>query len=255
MDDKVLKLLDRAIAEKLSYSDVSSIMSFNGYDQVAIEEALSELKKKRPEFVSDVQFPSEGVDSTAYNAPTPEAQLEESASDVIPDDLTKADYVNNREPLLNFADQQAQLAQDLNDKYREADPDPLNFFEKAYARTKGFVRGSMFPAIGTTLAEMEVTGERVRQQEEFDQDIDAQKALRDKRVEANALINEKLGFEYNLYEEDEQGVLRANKEKKKQFEELLEAYNGQAEYIRNSVAIEDAIDFNRELTCRNGMRP
>lgn len=246
MDDKVLKLLDRAIAEKLSYSDVSSIMSFNGYDQVAIEEALSELKKKRPEFVSDVQFPSEGVDSTAYNAPTPEAQPEESASDVIPDDLTKADYVNNREPLLNFADQQAQLAQDLNDKYREADPDPLNFFEKAYARTKGFVRGSMFPAIGTTLAEMEVTGERVRQQEEFDQDIDAQNALRDKRIEANALINEKLGFEYNLYEEDEQGVLRANKEKKKQFEELLEAYNGQAEYIRNSVAIEDAIEFQQK---------
>ena len=247
MDDKVLKLLDRAIAEKLSYSDVSSIMSFNGYDQVAIEEALSELKKKRPEFVSDVQFPSEGVDSTAYNAPTPEAQpAEESASDVIPDDLTKADYVNNREPLLNFADQQAQLAQDLNDKYRDADPDPLNFFEKAYARTKGFVKGSMFPAIGTTLAEMEVVGERTRQQEEFDQDIDAQNALRDKRIEANALINEKLGFEYNLYEEDEQGVLRANKEKKKQFEELLEAYNGQAEYIRNSVAIEDAIEFQQK---------
>ena len=41
MDDKVLKLIDRAINEGLSYGEVESIMAFNGYDQVAIDQALS----------------------------------------------------------------------------------------------------------------------------------------------------------------------------------------------------------------------
>ena len=46
MDDKVLKLIDRAINEGLSYGEVESIMAFNGYDQAAIDQALSEIKKK-----------------------------------------------------------------------------------------------------------------------------------------------------------------------------------------------------------------
>ena len=51
MDDKVLKLIDRAINEGLSYGEVESIMAFNGYDQLSIDQALSDIKKKRPEFV------------------------------------------------------------------------------------------------------------------------------------------------------------------------------------------------------------
>ena len=70
MDDKVLKLIDRAINEGLSYGEVQSIMSFNGYDQSAIDQALSELKKKRPELVSDVPSTSEQPDSGAFNVPT-----------------------------------------------------------------------------------------------------------------------------------------------------------------------------------------
>jgi hypothetical protein len=48
MDEKVLKLLERAIAENLSNERVSYIMGVNGYDQSAIDSALGELKKKRP---------------------------------------------------------------------------------------------------------------------------------------------------------------------------------------------------------------
>lgn len=48
MDEKVLKLLERALAENLSDERVSYIMGVNGYDQGAIDAALGELKKKRP---------------------------------------------------------------------------------------------------------------------------------------------------------------------------------------------------------------
>ena len=82
MDDKVLKLIDRAINEGLSYEEVQGIMSFNGYDQAAIEEALSEIKKKRPaEFVSDVQFPSDRTDSTAFDVRSDTANVTQPVSE------------------------------------------------------------------------------------------------------------------------------------------------------------------------------
>jgi hypothetical protein len=46
MDEKVLKLLERALAENLSDERVSYIMGVNGYDQGSIDAALGELKKK-----------------------------------------------------------------------------------------------------------------------------------------------------------------------------------------------------------------
>ena len=57
--------------------------------------------------------------------------------------------------------------------------------------------------------------ERSKQQEEMDQDMEIQSSLRDQRILANAQINEHFGFDYNLYEENEQGILVANQEKKK----------------------------------------
>jgi DNA repair protein RadC len=250
MDDKVLKLIDRAINEGLSYGEVQSIMSFNGYDELAIDQALSELKKKRPEFVSDVPFTSEQPDSGAFNVPLVDQESAEiSESELVPDDLTKADFVNNREPLMNFADQQAQTAQDLNDNLKSADPDPLNFFEKSAKRIGGFLRGSMTPGglgFGVELGNLNVDIERAKQEKELEQDIEYQKSRRDDRVKANAALNDHFGFDYNLYEEDEQGILRPNPEKRKQVDEYLGGMNAQADFIRNQVGIEDAI--NAEAT-------
>jgi hypothetical protein len=250
MDDKVLKLIDRAINEGLSYGEVQSIMSFNGYDQSAIDQALSELKKKRPEFVSDVPFTSEQPDSGAFNVPLVNQESAEiSESELVPDDLTKADFVNNREPLMNFADQQAQTAQDLNDNLKSADPDPLNFFEKSAKRIGGFVRGSSTPGglgFGVELGNVNVDIERAKQEKELEQDIEYQKSRRDDRVKANAALNDHFGFDYNLYEEDEQGILRPNPEKRKQVDDYLGGMNAQADFIRNQVGIEDAI--NAEAT-------
>jgi len=250
MDDKVLKLIDRAINEGLSYGEVQSIMSFNGYDELAIDQALFELKKKRPEFVSDVPFTSEQPDSGAFNVPLVDQESAEiSESELVPDDLTKADFVNNREPLMNFADQQAQTAQDLNDNLKSADPDPLNFFEKSAKRIGGFVRGSSTPGglgFGVELGNVNVDIERAKQEKELEQDIEYQKSRRDDRVKANAALNDHFGFDYNLYEEDEQGILRPNPEKRKQVDDYLGGMNAQADFIRNQVGIEDAI--NAEAT-------
>ena len=250
MDDKVLKLIDRAINEGLSYGEVQSIMSFNGYDQIAIDQALSELKKKRPELVSDVPSTSEQPDSGAFNVPTSNLEsTDTSDSELVPDDLTKADFVNNREPLMNFADQQAQTAQDLNDRLKSADPDPLNFFEKSAKRIGGFVRGSSTPGglgFGVELGNVNVDIERAKQEKELEQDIEYQKSRRDDRVAANAALNDHFGFDYNLYEEDEQGILRPNPEKRKQVDDYLGGMNAQADFIRNQVGIEDAI--NAEAT-------
>ena len=249
MDDKVLKLIDRAINEGLSYGEVQSIMSFNGYDELAIDQALSELKKKRPEFVSDVPFTSEQPDSGAFNVPLVDQESAEiSESELVPDDLTKADFVNNREPLMNFADQQAQTAQDLNDNLKSADPDPLNFFEKSANRIAGFVVGASTNNLGfaVELGNISVDVERAKQEKELEQDIEYQKSKRDDRVKANASLNDHFGFDYNLYEEDEQGILRPNPEKRKQVDEYLGGMNAQADFIRNQVGIEDAI--NAEAT-------
>ncbi len=251
MDDKVLKLIDRAINEGLSYGEVESIMAFNGYDQLSIDQALSDIKKKRPEFVSDVPSTSEQADSGAFNVPTVGVAEETvtSESELVPDDLTKADFVNNREPLMNFADQQAQTAQDLNDRLKSADPDPLNFFEKSAKRIGGFVRGSSTPGglgFGVELGNVNVDIERAKQEKELDQDIDYQKSRRDDRITANAALNDHFGFDYNLYEEDEQGILRPNPEKRKQVDDYLGGMNAQADFIRNQVGIEDAI--NAEAT-------
>lgn len=248
MDDKVLKLLDRAINEGLSYGQVESIMSFNGYDSQLIEQALSELKKKRPELVSDVPSTSEQADSGAFNVPTVGVAKESVTSEpeLVPDDLTKADFVNNREPLMNFADQQAQTAQDLNDQLKSADPDPLNFFEKSAKRIGGIVRGSSTPvggiAFGVELGNINVDIERAKQEKELEQDIDYQKSRRDDRVTANAALNDHFGFDYNLYQEDDQGILRPDPEKRKQVDEYLGGMNAQADFIRNQVGIEDAIN-------------
>ena len=251
MDDKVLKLIDRAINEGLSYGEVESIMAFNGYDQLSIDQALSDIKKKRPEFVSDVPSTSEQADSGAFNVPTVGVAEETvtSESELVPDDLTKADFVNNREPLMNFADQQAQTAQDLNDRLKSADPDPLNFFEKSAQRIGGFVRGSSTPGglgFGVQLGNINVEVERAKQEKELEQDIDYQKSRRDDRITANAALNDHFGFDYNLYEEDEQGILRPNPEKRKQVDDYLGGMNAQADFIRNQVGIEDAI--NSEAT-------
>ena len=250
MDDKVLKLIDRAINEGLSYGEVESIMAFNGYDQLSIDQALSDIKKKRPEFVSDVPSTSEQVDSGAFNVPTSNLEsTDTSDSELVPDDLTKADFVNNREPLMNFADQQAQTAQDLNDRLKSADPDPLNFFEKSAKRIGGFVRGSSTPGglgFGVELGNINVEVERAKQEKELEQDIEYQKSRRDDRVAANAALNDHFGFDYNLYEEDEQGILRPNPEKRKQVDDYLGGMNAQADFIRNQVGIEDAI--NAEAT-------
>lgn len=219
--------------------------------------------KKRPEFVSDVPFTSEQPDSGAFNVPLVDQESAEiSESELVPDDLTKADFVNNREPLMNFADQQAQTAQDLNDNLKSADPDPLNFFEKSAKRIGGFLRGSMTPGglgFGVELGNLNVDIERAKQEKELEQDIEYQKSRRDDRVKANAALNDHFGFDYNLYEEDEQGILRPNPEKRKQVDEYLGGMNAQADFIRNQVGIEDAI--NAEATkptawiCRGCIRP
>lgn len=253
MDDKVLKLIDRAINEGLSYGEVESIMAFNGYDQVAIDQALSEIKKKRPEFVSDVQFPSEQTDSTAFNVPsdtvTTAGQSPLVSSEEVSDDPLakfKADYYADRGGLNAYADKQIQTAQDLNKSFREADPDPMNFFEKSYQRLKGIATAPNI-AIGLEYGNMYESLERSQQQEAFDQDTEAQKELRDQRILANAAINDHFGFDFNLYEEDENGVLVANKEKRDKFQEYLEGLNLEGEYIRNQIAIEDAINKEQAL--------
>lgn len=250
MDDKVLKLIDRAINEGLSYEEVQGIMSFNGYDQSAIEEALSEIKKKRPaEFVSDVQFPSDRTDSTAFDVrsdtanvtqPVSESPSAESDSE---DPLAafKNQYAEDRGGLQKFADDQIQKAQDLNDKFQEADPDPMNFFESAYQRISGIAQMPMNLPLGAQLGNVYEEIERSKQQEEMDQDMEIQASLRDQRILANAQINEHFGFDYNLYEENEQGILVANQEKKKKYQDYLDGLNSQGEYIRSQIAIQDAI--------------
>lgn len=65
MDEKVLKLLERAIAENLSNERVSYIMGVNGYEQSAIDAALGELKKKRPSQDQSSQQASASTASTA----------------------------------------------------------------------------------------------------------------------------------------------------------------------------------------------
>lgn len=47
MDEKTLKLLERAIQENLTPESVAYIMKYNGYDQSVIDSAVEELKKKR----------------------------------------------------------------------------------------------------------------------------------------------------------------------------------------------------------------
>lgn len=47
MDEKTLKLLERAVRENLTPESVAYIMKYNGYDQSSIDVAVEELKKKR----------------------------------------------------------------------------------------------------------------------------------------------------------------------------------------------------------------
>ena len=63
MDDKVQKLLQRAIQENLSPDRVAYIMQFNGYDQAAIDSALSELSKKKRPVVFQEQYDSSDTQS------------------------------------------------------------------------------------------------------------------------------------------------------------------------------------------------
>ena len=113
--------------------------------------------KKRPaEFVSDVQFPSDRTDSTAFDVrsdttnvtqPVSESPSAESDSE---DPLAafKNQYAEDRGGLQKFADDQIQKAQDLNDKFQEADPDPMNFFESAYQRISGIAQMPMNIGLG-----------------------------------------------------------------------------------------------------------
>ena len=73
MDEKVLKLLERALAENLSNERVAYIMGVNGYEQSAIDAALGELKKKRPSQEPASQQASAPAASTASpTVPKPE---------------------------------------------------------------------------------------------------------------------------------------------------------------------------------------
>jgi hypothetical protein len=63
MDDKVQKLLQRAIQENLSPDRVAYIMQFNGYDQTAIDSALSELSKKKRPVIFQKQYDSSDTQS------------------------------------------------------------------------------------------------------------------------------------------------------------------------------------------------
>jgi DNA repair protein RadC len=83
MDEKVLKLLERALAENLSDERVSYIMGVNGYDQGSIDAALGELKKKRP---STAQ-PSERAGAPAASTASPSAGAPRVAKERVPSAL------------------------------------------------------------------------------------------------------------------------------------------------------------------------
>ena len=77
MDDKVQKLLQRAIQENLSPDRVAYIMQFNGYDQTAIDAALSELSKKKRPIVFQEQYESSDTQSQSQQVgpPAPNGKL------------------------------------------------------------------------------------------------------------------------------------------------------------------------------------
>ena len=269
MDDKVLRLIDRAINENLSYSDVTSIMSFNGYDDAAIDQAIQEIKKKRPEFVTDYQSPSEQTDSLEFGVPSP-PEGEQGGSDSgsqspavssqEPFDPIKEfqdQYKEDRLGLQDLADQKIQTAQDLNDVLRAADPDPINFFESTWYKVKNMATAPSMPGqigpnimMGLGFAKTEEDIQRAKQQEEFDNDIDAQIALRENRLLANDAINQHLGFKFDYFKENQDGILVRDPNKHEKFKAYVDGMNNEGQWLRSQIAIEDAIKaetINKEL--------
>lgn len=86
MDDKVQKLLQRAIQENLSPDRVAYIMQFNGYDQTAIDAALSELSKKKRPVVFQQQYDSSDTQSQSQQVgpPAPSATEETDGPSLTP---------------------------------------------------------------------------------------------------------------------------------------------------------------------------
>ena len=78
MDDKVQKLLQRAINENLSPDRVSYIMQFNGYDQSAIDAALDELSKKKRPVLFQKQYDSSDTPSPSQQVGPPRPSEEEA---------------------------------------------------------------------------------------------------------------------------------------------------------------------------------
>ena len=78
MDDKVQKLLQRAINENLSPDRVSYIMQFNGYDQSAIDSALDELSKKKRPVLFQRQYDSSDTPSPSQQVGPPRPSEEEA---------------------------------------------------------------------------------------------------------------------------------------------------------------------------------
>ena len=261
MDPKVQKLIERALAENLTDARVSDIMYLNGYEQSAIDAALEELKKKRPaepspsastqEETASMASPSAGVQDqqpqpsgSALPVGSPGRQVE------IPAELarsisayakgtlaynTGADFTSPedmlarneefrrkvatgevREPggsvmLKMFAEEEREQARELDRIRKEAEEGQM-----------------MYPGVVYTPETLEKTRETFEQQQNK------------QREQANAEINQKLGGNFNLYEDDGTGKLVANPEKKEVFDNYVNGLNEQAEFRINQFMVDEA---------------